>query len=139
MKKSLFILISLGIVLGSCKKGLLDKSPQDQISDPEFWKSDGDLQLYVNNLYAQLPGWNTTGQGGTPLLDAGTDAAIATGLFQTTKNRLDGVVNIPSTGGGWNWQNVRAANYFLDNINRAPDGGKKNQYVGEGYFFRVSS
>jgi hypothetical protein len=93
--------------------------------------------LYINNLYSQLPGWNVTGEGGTPLLDAGTDVAIATGLFQTTKNPLDGVINIPSTGGGWDWTNVRAANYFLDNIHRVPDGGKKSQYVGEGYFYRA--
>lgn len=137
MKKILFVLLLLGIVLNSCKKDLLNKSPQDQISDPAFWKSDGDLQLYINNLYSQLPGWNVTGEGGTPLLDAGTDVAIATGLFQTTKNRLDGVINVSSTGGGWSWQNVRAANYFLDNIDRVPEGGKKNQYVGEGYFFRA--
>ena len=137
MKKIFFIIISLGIVFNSCKKDLLIKNPQDQISDPEFWKTDADLQLYINNLYAQLPGWNPMGAGGTPMLDASTDVAIATGLWLPTKNRLDGIVNIPSTGGGWDWTKVRAANYFLDNIDRVPDGGNKNQYVGEGYFFRA--
>ncbi|HEU4606751.1 MAG TPA: hypothetical protein VFS31_01495, partial [Chitinophagaceae bacterium] len=132
------ILVSLGIGLvgGGCNK-ILDKSPLDQISDPEFWKSDQDLQLYVNGLYSVLPGWNLSGSGGTPLLDASSDVAVAAGLFLPTKNRLDGVINIPATGGGWTWTNVRNVNYFLDNVDRVPDGGMKDQYVGEGYFFRA--
>lgn len=132
------ILVSFGIGLvgGGCNK-ILDKSPLDQISDPEFWKSDQDLQLYVNGLYSVLPGWNLSGSGGTPLLDASSDVAIAAGLFLPTKNRLDGVINIPSTGGGWTWSTVRNVNYFLDNVDRVPDGGMKEQYIGEGYFFRA--
>src|SRR5687767_6602110 len=139
MKKTLYILLFImGVttICISCKK-TLDKSPQDQISDPEFWKSDGDLQLYVNSLYSVLPGWNLAGSGGHPLLDASTDVAIASGLWLGTKNPLDGVVNIPAAGGGWDWANVRNVNYFLNNANRVPNGGLKNQYIGEGYFFRA--
>ncbi|MCX6299428.1 MAG: RagB/SusD family nutrient uptake outer membrane protein [Bacteroidetes bacterium] len=139
MKKTLYILsLLLGIVIigSSCKK-ILDKSPQDQISDPQFWKTPADLQLYVNNLYSVLPGWNLSGAGGNPLLDASTDVAISVGLFATNKNALDGVVNIPASGGGWTWTNIRSVNYFLDNASRVPDGGLKNQYIGEAYFFRA--
>src|SRR6185312_14034820 len=132
----ILIWIGMGGVFSSCQK-LLDKSPQDQISDPEFWKSDQDLQLYVNGLYSVLPSWNLTGQGGTPLLDASTDVAIASGLWLPTKNPLDGVVNIPASGGGWDWTNVRNVNYFLENANRVPDGGMKKQYIGEAHFFRA--
>lgn len=134
----LLVSFGVGILFTACKKNL-DRTPLDQISDPEFWKSDGDLELYVNGLYTQLPGWLTTGSGGNPLLDASTDAAIAAGLFLPTKDPMDGVINVPATGGGWNWTNVRSANYFLDNSNRVPPGGLKDQYVGEGYFFRAWS
>lgn len=140
MKKSFYILsIFMGtlFVLSSCNKTLLEKSPQDQISDPQFWKTPSDLQLYVNNLYSVLPGWNLSGSGGNPLLDASTDVAISVGLFSTNKNLLDGVVNIPASGGGWTWTNVRNVNYFLENANRVPDGGLKKQYIGEAYFFRA--
>jgi hypothetical protein len=134
----LFLSFGVGVMFVSCEKNL-DRTPLDQISDPEFWKTDGDLELYVNNLYGQLPGWLTTGSGGNPLLDASTDVAIAAGLFLPTKDPMDGVINVPATGGGWNWANVRNANYFLDNADRVPAGGLKNQYVGEGYFFRAWS
>lgn len=128
--------ISTVFLFNACNKNL-DRAPLDQISDPEFWKTDGDLELYVNNLYTQLPGWALSGSGGNPLLDASTDVAVAAGLFLPTKDALDGVINVPATGGGWSWANVRNANYFLDNVGRVPDGGLKDQYTGEGYFFRA--
>lgn len=140
MKKIFYItILSIGMamVLGSCNKEFLDLTPADQISDPEFWKSPQDMELYLNGLYSVLPGWRLSGSGGNPLLDAGTDLAIAVGLWLPTKNRLDGAINVPSSGGGWNWTDVRNVNYFLDNADRVPDGGLKDHYVGEAYFFRA--
>ncbi len=140
MKKIFYItILSIGIamVFGSCRKDFLDLTPADQISDPEFWKLPQDMELYVNGLYSVLPGWLLSGSGGNPLLDAGTDMAIAVGLWLPTKNRLDGTINVPSSGGGWNWTDVRNVNYFLDNADRVPDGGLKDHYIGEALFFRA--
>lgn len=140
MKKIFYItILSIGMamVFGSCNKDFLDLTPADQISDPEFWKSPQDMELYLNGLYSVLPGWRLSGSGGNPLLDAGTDLAIAVGLWLPTKNRLDGAINVPSSGGGWNWTDVRNVNYFLDNADRVPDGGLKDHYIGEAYFFRA--
>lgn len=139
--KKIFYLILIGLGLGtgftSCKKNFLDLTPRDQISDPEFWKSTQDMELFVNGLYSVLPGWLASGSGGNPLLDAGTDIAISVGLWLPNKNRLDGAINVPSSGGGWTWTNVRNVNYFLENASRVPDGGLKDHYIGEAYFFRA--
>lgn len=139
MKKILFIILSAGIamVVSSCQEDFLDLTPADQISDPEFWKSPQDMELYLNGLYSVLPGWRLSGSGGNPLLDAGTDLAIAVGLWLPTKNPLDGAINVPSSGGGWNWAPVRNVNYFLDNMDRVPEGGLKDHYIGEALFFRA--
>lgn len=140
MKKILLLTVlflGIGMVFNSCKKDFLDLNPQDQISDPEFWKSDQDMELYMNGLYSVLPGWLTSGSGGNPLLDAGTDMAISVGLWLSTKNRLDGAITVPSSGGGWSWTNVRNVNYFLKNSDRVPNGGLKDHYIGEAYFFRA--
>jgi hypothetical protein len=129
MKKILLLTVlflGIGMVFNSCKKDFLDLNPQDQISDPEFWKSDQDMELYMNGLYSVLPGWLTSGSGGNPLLDAGTDMAISVGLWLSTKNRLDGAITVPSSGGGWSWTNVRNVNYFLKNSDRVPNGGLKD-------------
>ena len=118
MKKIFYIIICAlgsGILLSSCKKDFLDLTPKDQISDPQFWKTTQDMELYANGLYNVLPGWLLSGSGGNPLLDAGTDMAISVGLWLPNKNRLDGVVSVPSSGGGWSWSNVRNVNYFLEN------------------------
>lgn len=140
MKKIFHItIIYIGIAVSfvSCNKDFLNLNPADQISDPEFWKSTQDMELYVNGLYSVLPSWLLSGSGGNPLLDAGTDMAIAVGLWLPTKNRLDGAINVPSSGGGWNWTSVRDVNYFLENASRVPDGGLKDHYIGEAYFFRA--
>lgn len=139
MKKVFLFIIFIGFASGfsSCQKDFLDLTPLDQISDPEFWKTDQDLELYMNGLYAVLPGWNLAGAGGHPLLDAGTDMAITVGLFLGVKNRLDGAINIPSSGGGWSWGNIRNVNYFLANSERVQSGTFKDHYIGEAYFFRA--
>jgi len=131
------LIVAFLVVTSSCKKDFLDLTPADQISDPEFWKSAQDMELYVNGLYSVLPGWLLSGSGGNPLLDAGTEMAIAVGLWLPTKNRLDGTINLPASGGGWTWTNVRNVNYFLENANRVPEGGLKDHYIGEGLFFRA--
>ena len=76
MKKISYILLifAIGIFFNSCEKDLLNKTPQDQISDPDFWKTEGDLQLYLNRLYNSLPGWG--GSGSAPSPDLGTDIVI---------------------------------------------------------------
>jgi hypothetical protein len=139
--KKIFIIIVIflgsGLSFSSCNKEFLDLTPLDQISDPEFWKTDQDLELYMNGMYSVLPGWNLSGSGGNPLLDAGTDMAISVGLWLGTKNRLDGAINIPSSGGGWSWTNVRNVNYFLANSERVKSGALKDHYIGEAYFFRA--
>jgi len=133
----IILLITMGVTFTSCDKEFLNLVPEDQISEPQFWKSDQDMELYINGLYPVLPGWNLAGAGGHPLLDAGTDVAISVGLFLGTKNRLDGTLNVPASGGGWSWTNVRNVNYFLQNADKVPNGGLKDHYIGEAYFFRA--
>jgi hypothetical protein len=140
MKKVFYtLMIAVGLITGSCDDELLVKTPLDQISDPQFWKTDGDLELYVNRLYDAFnaQAWSGVGSGGGPVPDQGTDVIISEGNAIGTKNRMDGVVTIPTTGGGWTWTNVRNVNYFLDNAERVTTGVNKDQYIGEAYFFRA--
>ncbi|WP_434036681.1 RagB/SusD family nutrient uptake outer membrane protein [Formosa sp. 4Alg 33] len=139
MKRILYIitLIFTGIAFNSCSDDLLEKTPLDQISDTDFWKTEGDLQLYLNQLYATLPGWAAA--GASPSLDIGTDIIAQSSLWFGASNttRLDGTINVPSSGGGWSWSNVRRANYFLENSARAETGNLIDHYIGEGHFFRA--
>jgi len=142
MKKiSYFILILLGIFLYSCEEDLLDKTPLDQISDPEFWTSETDLELYLNNFYDLFEGWWVSGGGKAPTFDTGSDLALPPPNVYGEPDwtpRMDGVVPIPASGGGWNWTNIRNINYFLENAVRVEDGGDlADHYIGEGHWFRA--
>ena len=139
MKRIIYIITILfaGMTFNSCDSELLEKTPLDQISDADFWKTEGDLQLYLNQLYNTLPGWPSA--GASPSLDVGTDiiAQSSTWFGASNAGRLDGTVSVPASGGGWSWTNIRRANYFLENASRAETGNLIEHYVGEGHFFRA--
>lgn len=85
---------------------LLDKYPEDAISDPSFWKNEQDLELYANRFYEILPG--AQGPGADDQSDLYVNEKPNTWLFNQE--------TIPTSGGGWSngdWGNIRAVNYFM--------------------------
>jgi hypothetical protein len=148
MKKILYTIIILfaGIGLNSCDEDLLDKTPLDEISEPEFWNSANDLQLYVNNLYGEIEGWWERGSGMSPFHDASSDIVILdqTSLAGVENKQMDGTLNVPAAASEeddwpqyWYWGNIRDVNYFLENAVRVEEGDLVDHYTGEGYFFRA--
>ena len=58
MKKNKILLIAAVActsMFSSCSD-LLDLYPEDSLSDPKFWTSVQDLELYANGFYGILPG-----------------------------------------------------------------------------------
>jgi hypothetical protein len=139
MKRILYILtiIITGFSLNSCDDDLLDKTPIDGISDADFWNTESDLALYLNQLYGTFAGWPSA--GAAPSYDIGTDIIVPHSQWfgASSTNRLDGKISIPTSGGGWSWTNVRRANYFLENAERVESGNLLDHYIGEGHFFRA--
>jgi hypothetical protein len=133
MKKILNIMFVIaGISLLYSCDDFLERQPLDQISEDQFWKTEGELQLYMNEFYDGLPSWSGDGTGYSSIPDNNTDVA----LYTTKSSRLDGAGSLPASGGGWDWGNVRNINYFLANVDKAT-GVMKDHYKGEGYFFRA--
>lgn len=141
MKKIFYILILVvGTSMYSCQDDFLERSPLDQISDPEFWNSQSDLELFLNSFYDSFQGWPASGGGKAPTKDEGTDLALEglNAFGGTLTARMDGVINVPASGGGWSWGNIRNINYFLANVDRVEVGGNmRDHYIGEGHFFRA--
>jgi starch-binding outer membrane protein, SusD/RagB family len=141
--KKINIIISCLILLTACRKDLLDLTPQDRISDADFWKSTNDLQLYANGFYSRiLPAYadfssNALGIYGLDS-DEGSDNMIGTAGYNSAMN---GERVVPASGGGWNtaaWQELRNINYFLANYQRVQAAASAvNPYVGEALFFRA--
>ncbi|WP_119079164.1 RagB/SusD family nutrient uptake outer membrane protein [Chitinophaga alhagiae] len=132
MKLFYHIGIILTLLVCSCNDGFLDKRPLNQISQPEFWKTTGDLEVYLNNLYGSLPQWGSHDAG--PYWADNNSDNMVPGLYNL---RLAGLSILPVTGGGWNWGNIRAVNLFLEQAPAVTDGADKDHFLGEGYFFRA--
>lgn len=126
------------LFLIGCKKDILDLTPQDKITDAQYWKTSNDLQLYVNGFYSRmLPtynGFNTLGIYGLDA-DQGSDNMILTSEYNKT---INGERTVPASDAGWSWKELRNINYFLANYNRVEAApAAVNPFVGEALFFRA--
>ncbi len=130
MKTKQLIYIITILALGSSCQKVLDKTPQDALTDLNFWKTTDNLKLYCNNFYSALyvPANRAEDQS-----DNFVPNSINTYLY--------GDAVVPSSGGGWgsgNWTNIRNANYFLARYHEVVDDPVLiNHYVGEIKFFRA--
>lgn len=137
MKKITYILIiALALPIVSCNEEFLERAPLDEISSVEFWKTPNDLELYTNGFYNSLPSWARVGTGHGPMPDNNSDI----GVYQDANSRLMGNLSVPTAANSnnWGWSNIRKANFFLANVDKAEgDETSINQFKGEGYFFRA--
>ena len=123
----IFILIfSAGILAISCKK--LDRLPETQFSDADFWNSETDLINAANRLYQQLDAnW----------IDNRADDAVNQGGPNSISN---GNISVPNTSGDWSdrYDEIFTANNILEKAGRANvSDAIKNRYFGEARFFRA--
>ena len=110
MKKYIAIIGAL-FVFSSCQEDFLDRYPQTSVAPEEFFKTEEDLELYVNGLLS-LPGI------GNYLADQSSDNMATTGAIEI-KNIMTGSPSSQTVTGGWNWARLRNINYFLDNYQKA--------------------
>ena len=133
MKNKHIIILSLSacmLVLSlSCSK-VLDRKPEDSISDLNYWQNADELKLFCNNFYQELyvPDMNADNQ---------SDNMVP----NSPDPWLYGLTTVPSSGGGWafeDWKYIRDANYFLTHYQTATGTEEQiNEYVGEIRFFRA--
>ncbi|CAL1518845.1 RagB/SusD family nutrient uptake outer membrane protein [Chitinophaga sp. MM2321] len=120
---SFFVLVTF---VAGCSKDFLDRAPQDTISEPEFWKTANDLQLYVNNLY--LNSWKNQ-----YTMDDGSDNALSTDGASTWMN---GLTQPTADAIGSYYTNIRNVNIMIANMDKVTEADG-NQYKGEAYFIRA--
>lgn len=130
MKIYQYIIIGLltGALFTSCKRqSFLNRFPQDALSQQTFFKTENDLKLYCNSFYASLPTEN-------PLEDNNSDNMVP----RNPDAFLSGQYVVPTSGGGWDWSEIRNCNYFFANYQTANVSDSiKNFYAGEVRFFRA--
>lgn len=134
MKRYSSYLIIFGFLLfWSCSKDFLEKEPMDELSPKYFFKTANDLKLFANRFYPLLPAHSGFG-GGTFWYEKNSDNLVPGSIDL----RLSGTRTIPSTGAGWNWTDIRQANYFLENCSAADDDPDNIKvYIAEVKFFKA--
>jgi len=129
MKKYILYLCG-AMLLASCNDDFLDKYPQTSVAPEEFFKTEEDLELYVNGLI-------TMAGPGNYLDDQSSDNSATTGAVEI-KNIMTGTPSSQTITGGWNWGTLRNINYFLDNYTKAT-GSEEGiaHYVGLARYYRA--
>lgn len=133
MRRYIYLLIiPLFLFTQSCDKDFLERYPLDELVPQDFFNSPEELKLYANRFYTLLPAHS--GYSYTFWTDRNSDNLVP-GNYDT---RLAGTRTVPSSGAGWDWGNIRQANYFLQYCGNA-EGVKAdiNHYIGEVRFFRA--
>lgn len=105
---------SLILLLGTaCNDEFLDRFPETSIGKENFFNSEEDLAIYINNLY-DFPGWGLYVADGYNT----TDNASNTGNTEL-KTMMTTDPNASTVTSGWNWGELRTINFFLENFDKA--------------------
>jgi hypothetical protein len=118
-------MLTAGLLLVGCKK--LDRLPETEFSDADFWNTETDLVNACNRLYQQLDA-NWVDNRGDDVMNTSPDQ-ISNG------NR-----SIPNTSGDWNdrYDEIFTANNILEKAGKAKvTTAIRNRYYGEARFFRA--
>jgi len=122
---SIYILTAV-LLLTGCKK--LDRFPETEFRDEEFWNTETDLINAANRMYQQLDAF---------WVDNRADDAVNQGGPDQISN---GNRSIPNTSGEWNdrYDEIFTANNILEKGVRAKvSDAIKNRYLAEARFFRA--
>jgi hypothetical protein len=155
--------VSICFTLTSCNDDFMQQDPIQDLAEGVFLQNEGDLPLYLNQLYALYAVGHGAGNAydfqppfyitrGSAIMygDIFTDNAI--GFSNTTGNivsRLAGTWTVPSSEPasvgenttGWRWGNLRTVNYFLNHYREAEGSVSNpddlNKHAAEAYFFKA--
>jgi hypothetical protein len=126
--KPVVLALLLLTALSSCKK-FLDRDPLDKLTPEQAFASANTLELYVNSFHVQmLPDGPAIYQG-----DVMADITVP----NTVPAYIAGRVTSQEAG-GWNWDQLRNINYFLEHYdNPAIAQSARNHFGGIARFFRA--
>ncbi|MBT1690371.1 RagB/SusD family nutrient uptake outer membrane protein [Dawidia soli] len=130
MNKYSICCVALLLAAQACNDDFLERSPQTEISEKDFFHTADDLDTYLYSLY------NFAGVG-IYVEDAATDNAATTGVTEL-KNMMSGTPTAANVTEGWTWDQLRKVNYYLDHVGTAKlTEPQQKHYEGMGRFFRA--
>ncbi|MFT3982107.1 MAG: RagB/SusD family nutrient uptake outer membrane protein [Ferruginibacter sp.] len=125
MKKLSISILLLALIFSACKK--LDRLPETELTDEQFWNTENDLISASNRLYQELDGdW----------IDNRADDVLNTSPNSvSTGNR-----SVPNTSADWNdrYDEIFTANNILEKgVKARVTDDVRNRWFAESWFFRA--
>ncbi len=126
------IWIAAFLGMTACNDDFLDRFPETSIGKENFFNSEEDLSIYINNLYDFPAGGIYTADG-----YATTDNAANTGETEL-KTMMTTQPSSSTIVGGWTWSRLRTINFFLENFGKADISQEAlDHFEGLARFFRA--
>ncbi|MDS1033080.1 RagB/SusD family nutrient uptake outer membrane protein [Porphyromonadaceae sp. NP-X] len=140
MKRYIIIYIVISLLTSTflcCNDEFLDKAPNDQLTNDNFWQSEDHLISAANALYSALKGkdilniFESMGES-APWAVTTAYRTIGGGNYSTDISQINGL---------WTdvYYNIGRCNFFLNNYQRAVSVKEslRERYAAEAYFFRA--
>lgn len=130
----IMLLLAAACCLNACDD--LDEFPEDDLSPETYFGTEAELQLYTNQFYSMMPSAPSNAAEGALNWYCEQGEHF---VSPTLVREIQGARLIPADAGdvGWNWDDLRKVNYFLQNNDRCSDESARERYNGVAYFFRA--
>ena len=127
--KRIAIIALVSVLTASCVAKLegLDQSPLDKESESTYFKDASQMEA-LTNYHDHITFFG-------PVCSATKDLLLA--KSPSTLMRGGALRTTPSSGGGWEWNNLARINALLDHLGNCPDEATRTLYEAYGRFFRA--
>ena len=127
MKKNIILYSFIALLSGTAGcSDMLDEYPLDAISPETYYNNADELRSATNQFYGMFPG----------AASGYTESADVVCIFNLPAE-VQGVRTVPTSGGGWNWEYLRAVNFYLSHSVRCDDVDAREHFDGIARFFRA--
>ena len=127
MKKNIILYSFIALLSGTAGcSDMLDEYPLDAISPETYYNNADELRSATNQFYGMFPG----------AASGYTESADVVCLFNLPAE-VQGIRTVPTSGGGWNWEYLRAVNFYLSHSVRCDDVDAREHFDGIARFFRA--
>ncbi|MEJ7691982.1 RagB/SusD family nutrient uptake outer membrane protein [Daejeonella sp.] len=132
MKKNISYLFILTALITGCKKDFLTQLPLDQLTNETFWTSENNVRTFASAFYApNFAGYGSSYTGG----DYFSRQTLNDDFGPSAPDPFP--INVPTSGGGWDFSSIRKANIFIEKVKTVPMPAEAiNHWTGVGRFFR---
>ena len=127
MKKNIILYSFIALLSGTAGcSDMIEEDPHEAIAPETYYNNADELRSATNQFYGMFPG----------AASGYTESADVVCIFNLPAE-VQGIRTVPTSGGGWNWEYLRAVNFYLSHSVRCDDVDAREHFDGIARFFRA--